>query len=34
MVTRLIEVAIVAGIAVVVIRSVPEIKRYLKIRDM
>jgi hypothetical protein len=34
MVTRLIEVAVVAAIAVVVIRSVPEIKRYLEIRDM
>jgi hypothetical protein len=34
MVTRVIEVAIVAGIAVVVIRSAPEIKRYLKIRNM
>lgn len=34
MVTRLIEVAIVAGIAVVVIRSLPEIKRYLEMRNM
>jgi len=34
MVTRAIEVAIVAAIAVVVIRSLPEIKRYLEMRDM
>lgn len=34
MVTRLIEVTIVAAIAVVVINSLPDIKRYLEIRDM
>jgi hypothetical protein len=34
MVTRLIEVAIVAAIAAVVISALPDIKRYLEIRDM
>lgn len=34
MVTRLIEVAVIAAIAAVVISSLPDIKRYLEIRDM
>jgi hypothetical protein len=34
MVTRLIEVAVVAAIAVVVINSLPDIKRYMEIRNM
>jgi hypothetical protein len=34
MVTKPIEVAIVAAVAVVVIASLPEIKRYLKMRNM
>jgi uncharacterized protein DUF6893 len=32
--SRVIEVAIVAGVLVAVIRSVPDIKRYMKIRRM
>jgi hypothetical protein len=34
MVTRLIEVAVVAAIAAAVISSLPDIKRYLEIREM
>jgi hypothetical protein len=34
MVTRVIEVAVVAAIATVVIRALPDIKRYLEIRNM
>ena len=34
MVTRLITVVVVAAVLVVVIDSIPDIKRYLKIRDM
>jgi hypothetical protein len=31
---RLIEVALIAGVLALVIQSVPDIKRYLKIRQM
>jgi hypothetical protein len=34
MVTRLIEVAVLAAIAAVVISSLPDIKRYIEIRNM
>jgi hypothetical protein len=34
MVTRLITVVAVAAVLVVVIDSIPDIKRYLEIRDM
>ena len=34
MVTRLITAVVVAAVLVVVIDSIPDIKRYLKIRDM
>ena len=34
MVTRLITVVVVAAVLVVVIDSIPDIKRYLEIRDM
>ena len=34
MVTRVIEVAVVAAIAAVVINSLPDIKRYMEIRNM
>jgi hypothetical protein len=34
MVTRVIEVAVLAAIAAVVISSLPDIKRYLEIRQM
>jgi hypothetical protein len=34
MVTRLITVVVVAAVLVVLIDSIPDIKRYLEIRDM
>jgi hypothetical protein len=34
MLTRLVTAAVIAAVLVVVIGSLPEIKRYLEIRDM
>lgn len=34
MIKRLIEAALIAGVLALVIQSVPDIKRYLKIRQM
>ena len=34
MIKKLIEVAVIAGVLALVIQSVPDIKRYLKIRQM
>jgi hypothetical protein len=34
MLTRLIQAAVIAAVLVIVIESLPDIKRYLAIRDM
>lgn len=34
MISRLIKVAVVAAVVAVVVQSVPDIKRYLELRDM
>jgi hypothetical protein len=34
MVSRVIKAAVVAAVVVVIVQSVPDIKRYLELRDM
>lgn len=34
MISRVIKVAVVAAVVAVVVQSVPDIKRYLELRDM
>lgn len=34
MISRLIKVAVVAAVLAVIVQSVPDVKRYLELRDM